>query len=118
MQEDGELYPWNKISKIEIKNHELFLYSGADSEKILKLANDFFKGYTSDMEIISSILLENNGLHVQILIDPDDQIGKDDIASIKDILLESAITTIQDCEDSVAAVDAEDKVMTYKTGWD
>ncbi len=114
MQEDGELYPWNKISKIEIKNHELFLYSDADSEKILKLANDFFKGYTSDMEIISSILLENNGLHVQILIDPDDQIGKDDIASIKDILLESAITTIQDCEDSVAAVDAEDKVMTYK----
>ena len=114
MQEDGELYPWNKISKIEIKNHELFLYSDADSEKIFKLANDSFKGYTNDMESISSILLENNGLHVQILIDPDDQIGKDDIASIKDILLESAITTIQDCEDSVAAVDAEDKVMTYK----
>ena len=59
-------------------------------------------------------MLKNNNLHVEIIIDPNQLVGKSDKAGINDIILESAITTIQDCEDSVAAVDAEDKVLAYK----
>jgi len=62
----------------------------------------------------TSIVLRNNNLHAEIQIDPDHPVGKDDPAGKKDVLLESAITTIQDCEDSVAAVDAEDKVDVYR----
>jgi malate synthase len=59
-------------------------------------------------------LLQNNRLHLEIQIDPDSEIGGADAAAVKDVCLEAAITTIQDCEDSVAAVDAEDKVEVYR----
>ena len=73
-----------------------------------------FVGFQLDDDDLSSILFQNNGLHIEIQIDPKHPIGKVHRAGISDVILESAITTIQDCEDSVAAVDAEDKVRVYR----
>jgi len=72
-----------------------------------------FKGYQGDADKPSAILLKNNAIHAEIQIDPTDSIGATDKAGVKDILMESAITTIMDCEDSVAAVDAQDKALVY-----
>ena len=72
-----------------------------------------FIGYVGSTENPSGILLKNNLLHLEIQIDRNDSIGSDDPAGVKDVLVESAITTIQDCEDSVAAVDGIDKAEVY-----
>ncbi|MEI2416075.1 malate synthase G [Orrella sp. JC864] len=73
-----------------------------------------FKGYQGQPEAPSAVLLVNHGLHFEIQVDAQHPIGKTDAAHVKDVLLEAAISTIMDCEDSVAAVDAQDKTHVYR----
>lgn len=90
--------------EIELENGEL---TG------LRKASEF-KGYQGPIENPIAILLQHNGLHIEIQLDNTHPIGKQDKAGIKDVYLESALTTIMDCEDSVAAVDGEDKTLVYR----
>ncbi|TAL97491.1 MAG: malate synthase G [Paraburkholderia sp.] len=73
-----------------------------------------FTGFQGVTNAPSAILLKHNGLHFEIQIDANDPIGKTDAAHVKDVLMEAAVSTIIDCEDSVAAVDADDKVQLYR----
>jgi malate synthase len=88
---------------------------GLNNGESAGLANgEQFQGYQGSADQPSGLLLKNNNLHAEIQIDPSHSVGETDPAGIKDVLIESAITTIQDCEDSVAAVDGEDKVTVYR----
>lgn len=73
-----------------------------------------FAGYLGDSDAPSSVLFKHHGLHIECVINRGGNIGSEDAAGIDDIILEAALTTIMDCEDSVAAVDAEDKIDVYK----
>jgi len=103
---------WKEISKIKIENQKLVLFS--ESERDYLKNNDQFIGFNGDEDKPNSILIKNNNLHVDIQIDSDSTVGKIDKASISDVIVESALSTIVDNEDSVAAVDAEDKVKCYR----
>ena len=75
---------------------------------------DLFSGYTGEAAAPTSVLLDHNGLGIEIVIDRNDSVGADDRAGVADVLLESAMTAIIDCEDSVAAVDSVDKALAYR----
>ncbi len=86
----------------------------ADGNEVTLLHSDQFVGYRGEPDAPQAILLKNNNLHLEVQIDKSHPVGKDHAAGVKDILMEAAITTIEDCEDSVAAVDAEDKTLVYR----
>ncbi|MDC0332466.1 malate synthase G [Gammaproteobacteria bacterium] len=104
---------YSDVNSFNIKNGRLEI-SLLNGETTNLINNNQFQGYKGSAEQTAGVLLKNNGLHAEIQIDPDHSVGATDPAGIKDVLLESAITTIQDCEDSVAAVDGEDKVAVYR----
>ena len=106
-------FSYKDIANISIKDKRLVFQTEQDQISYLKHQHQF-KGFNGSMENPTEILLVNNNLHLEIQIDPNHPVGKTDKANIKDIVLESAVSTIQDCEDSVAAVDAEDKVIAYR----
>ena len=103
---------WKNVSKFKIEENKLIIFS--DSKKYFLKNNEQFIGYKGDKENPNSILLKNNSLHIDILINSKTMVGKIDNAAISDIVIESALSTIVDNEDSVAAVDAEDKVKCYR----
>jgi len=104
---------YDEVLKFEFVDSELSMTLKNGSKVNLK-NKDQYVGYKDDGEGAYGLLFKNNNLHFEIQIDRSHPIGQDDLAGIKDILMESAITTIQDCEDSVAAVDAEDKIIVYR----
>jgi len=103
----------NDVSSYSLVNNSLSIGTVNGELTSLKDAAQF-QGYQGSRENPSGILLKNNNLHAEIQIDSSHPVGATDKAGIKDVLLESAVTTIQDCEDSVAAVDGEDKVEVYR----
>ena len=104
---------YSEVLKFQFIDSEL-LMTLKDGSKINLQNKDQYIGYKDDGEGAYGLLFKNNNLHFEIQIDRSHPIGQEDLAGIKDILMESAITTIQDCEDSVAAVDAEDKIIVYR----
>ena len=112
-----EIFPinegsWKEVTKIIISGSELkFLIK--DKNESLKNKKHFV-GFVGEKQNPTSVLLKNNNLHIDIIIDPNSSAGKSDKANISNVIVESAISTIVDNEDSVAAVDSKDKVRCYR----
>ncbi|WNC68295.1 malate synthase G [Thalassotalea nanhaiensis] len=113
-----DVLPLTNGSHIEVTSYQV-----ADGKLVVTLQNaqqvslveqEKFVAFKGDKQNPSAILFKNNGLHIEIKIDPSVPVAKTDPASVADIILESALSTIQDCEDSIAAVDAEDKTAVYR----
>ncbi|MFV0474249.1 MAG: malate synthase G [Pikeienuella sp.] len=115
---------WREVSGFSVVGGQLHLkidsgsFFGAGAVEVIDsdwlLNPSQFAGYKGDPSEPSAVLLKQNGLHIEIVIDRAHPIGRDDPAGVADVLLEAAISTIMDCEDSVAAVDAEDKTLAYR----
>jgi malate synthase len=104
---------WTDVTGLSIVDGHLQIATGAGATALA--SPDKFVGYSGELGSPDwSVLLVDHGLHIEILIDPESPIGKTDAAGIKDVVLESAVTTIVDFEDSVSAVDADDKVLGYR----
>ncbi|NTH79154.1 malate synthase G [Agrobacterium rhizogenes] len=103
---------WKDVTGFAVKGGVLAI--ATKSGTVALTDERHFAGYLGDVAAPSHILLKNNGIHIEIVLDPSTDIGKVDPAHISDVRLESAITTIMDCEDSIAAVDAEDKAEVYR----
>ncbi len=103
---------WDKVSQITIDNHMLKIKTNKGNTEIEDVEK--YIGYRLNENKISAIILKNNNLHIEIIINPGAFSAKGDPAGISDIIVESAISTICDHEDSVAAVDSEDKIIGYR----
>ena len=103
---------WHKVSDLNIKEGKLILFK--DNDQFNLKEEQKFIGHRGQAENPSAVILKNNNLHIEILRDPKALSAKQDLAGISDIILESAVSTICDNEDSVAAVDAEDKIVCYR----
>lgn len=106
-------YSHGNVRGYSVQRGELMAEIG-DSRYVCLAEPDAFVGYRGQASQPEAILLRHHGLHIEIQIDRNNPIGHADAAGVSDILLEAALTTIMDCEDSVAAVDAEDKVQVYR----
>lgn len=104
---------YGDVTSLSIRNGALHIMLASGSEIGLKNPAQCL-GFNGSAEAPTSILLINNGLHIELQIDRSHPIGAENPSGMKDVLLEAAMSTIQDCEDSVAAVDAEDKVLVYR----
>lgn len=103
---------WNDVTGFTVGGAELSISTASGAVKLADSGQ--FAGYRGDARSPSHLLLKKNNLHIEIVIDAATVTGKDDPAHISDVILESAITAIMDCEDSVAAVDAQDKIVVYR----
>ncbi|WP_411906000.1 malate synthase G [Rhizobium mayense] len=103
---------WKDVTGFAVKDGALAVTTEGGAVKLAESSH--FAGYLGDAAAPTHILLKQNGIHIEIVIDTSTAIGKTDLAGISDVRLESAITTIMDCEDSIAAVDAEDKAEVYR----
>jgi malate synthase len=105
---------WADATGLSVADGQLEVAT-SDGRSVALASPEKFVGYTGTLGSPAwSVLLVNNGLHIELLVDPEAPVGSTDKAGIKDVVLESAITTIMDFEDSVAAVDADDKVLGYR----
>ena len=103
---------YEDVENYALENQALVITLANGTETGLQEASAFC-GYQGE-DNLSALLFRHNGLYIQILFDPEHPVGKQHPAGVRDVILESAVTTIQDCEDSVTAVDAEDKVLVYR----
>ena len=103
---------WKSISELSVKNGELIIYK--DENEFRLKDTEKFIGHRGSSNKPSAIIIKNNNLHIEIIINPRAFSAAHDIAGISDVIIESAISTICDNEDSVAAVDSEDKIKCYK----
>jgi malate synthase len=104
---------YSDVTSLKVDDGRL-IFTFEDGRETALARPQQFVGYTGAAAAPQSVLLCNHGLHIDIQIDPESPVGKTDKAGIKDVILESAVTTIMDFEDSVAAVDADDKVLGYR----
>ncbi|KPF57643.1 malate synthase G [Rhizobium sp. AAP116] len=102
---------WADVTGFDFENGALFVETASGRTGLS--SPDQYVGFKRESEKAYRLYFRTNGLHTLVFVDPDSLIGKDDPAGIADVGLESALTTIMDCEDSVAAVDAEDKIAVY-----
>ena len=103
---------WTEVTGLSVSNGALVAQLGDASGTLANTAR--FAGHIGNADAPQALVLKNNGLHVLIRIDREGVIGRDDAAGINDVIAESAMSSIMDCEDSVACVDAEDKVLAYR----
>ncbi len=104
---------WADARAFSIEDGTLRLTLAGDAVAALATPDEF-AGYVGTSDAPSSILLRHNDLHIDLLIDPTDDVGRAHPAGVKDVILEAAVSTIVDCEDAVSAVDAEDKAVVYR----